>query len=446
MSAPLISIVTSSFNQGQFIGRTIASVRNQDYPNVEHIVVDGMSTDGTMAVLEQFPHLKVIREPDRGQADAINKGFRVATGQILTFLNSDDTLEPGALSRVATAIDPKAGCHVVMGRCRFIDEDDRFLGVEHPSSFESHRRVLEIWKGHFLPQPAIFWTRAVWDTCGPLDVDDQLVLDYDLFCRFSRRYRFCQIDEVLANYRLHLTSKSTSMTDEERLERSIAVSRRYWGSPLSRQYWQIAASYASFRFDRRKRGVRLMRSGGELWSGRYYGRGFVSGAAGVILAPDVVTDVIIAPAIVALAPRLSGFLRWARSVGSVQPQTQAWFGFSGRHGDGWAGPTLAVEADLSNARVLRMFATTDPAHLRKPLRIEAFVDRTSLGVRDVTGAEFALEWPLNDVPEKTRTIRLVASTFMVPNDYLGNGDFRPLSYRPSRIEVEDGEAATTELR
>src|SRR5262245_12404263 len=103
-----ISLVTSSYNQGRFIRRTIESVLSQDYPNFEHIVVDGMSTDDTADVLNSFPHLRVIREPDGGQADAINKGFRAATGKIFAFLNSDDTLEPGALSSVARAIDPAA--------------------------------------------------------------------------------------------------------------------------------------------------------------------------------------------------------------------------------------------------------------------------------------------------------------------------------------------------
>ena len=172
---PKVSIVTSSYNQAAFIARTIESVRTQDYPNVEHIVVDGMSTDGTVDVLARYPDLKVIREPDRGQADAINKGFRAATGDLFGFVNSDDTLEPGALSAVVDAIDPGAGRHVVMGRCRFIDESDRFLGVEHPSRFQSHRRVLEIWKGHEIPQPATFWTRDVWERSGPLEMDEQMM-------------------------------------------------------------------------------------------------------------------------------------------------------------------------------------------------------------------------------------------------------------------------------
>src|SRR5262249_18358377 len=156
---------------GAYIGETIESVLAQQYPNLQHIVVDGMSTDDTPDVLARYPHLCVIREPDRGQGDAINKGFRVADGDILCFLNSDDTFLPGALHRVAREIDPARGRHIVMGRCRFIDEQSRYFGVEHPSNFESFERVLKIWKGHMIPQPAVFWTAEVWKNCGPLDPD-----------------------------------------------------------------------------------------------------------------------------------------------------------------------------------------------------------------------------------------------------------------------------------
>ena len=209
-----------------------------------------MSRDETPEILSRYPHLRVIREPDSGQADAINKGFRSATGDIFCFLNSDDTFEPGALHRVAREIDPAAGRHIVMGRCRFIDENDRFIGVEHPSGFQNHRRVLQIWKGHAIPQPATFWTREVWNRCGPLDEHEQLVLDYDLFCRFSREYAFHTFDQVVANYRLHAESKTQGVTDAERLLDAVRVSQRYWGPAWTPKGALMRLSWGWYRFDR----------------------------------------------------------------------------------------------------------------------------------------------------------------------------------------------------
>ena len=433
---PRISVVTSSYNQAQFIARTIQSVLEQDYPDVEHIVVDGMSTDATAEVLAKFPHLRVIREPDQGQADAINKGVRAATGQILGFLNSDDTLEPGALRSVAEAFAREPGCHIVMGRCRFIDEDDRFTGVEHPSAFESHRRVLEIWKGHCLPQPAIFWTRDVWEACGPLDVAERLMLDYDLFCRFSQRYSFHRLDPVLANYRLHTRSKTSSVTDEERLEQAIAVSRRYWGSPLEWQYWQIVASYAAFRLNRRVRAAGLMRSGRDLSRGGNRVRGAGRMMAGAMLAPDVALDVAVLPALMPMLSRMRGRRRALPLP--VLPHTEAWFRFNALHADGWAGPTLVTELDVEAPRgILSLTGTTDPTRLRGPLELEVFLDGRSLGRRSVgSNSEFDLAWSVVEVPPGRYELRVVASTFLVPHDQLGNHDYRPLSYRVARLELK----------
>jgi glycosyltransferase involved in cell wall biosynthesis len=436
----LISLVTSSCNQARFIARTIESVLAQDYSNVEHIVVDGMSTDGTADVLAAFPHLRVIREPDRGQAEAINKGFRAAAGQILGFLNPGDTLEPGALRPVAEAIEPEAGRHIVMGRCRFIDEDDRFLGIEHPSAFESHRRVLEIWRGHSVPQPSTFWTREVWNACGPLHVGEPLMLDYDLFCRFSRRYVFHRIDQVLANCRLHAQSRTPELTDEQRLDEAIVVSRRYWGSPLGWQYWQMIASYAAFRVNRRVRGARLMRSGREAWGAGHRLRAAGRLAAGALLAPDGVCDVVVLPV---LKPALSRLLRHplVRSR-SVRPHTEALLGLTKLHDDGWAGPALVIDLEIEPAHAaLRLSGSTYPDRLRSPLELEAFLDGRSLGRQRIgSSAGFSLTWSVADVPPGRHELRIAANTFLVPHDHFGSRDYRPLSYRVTRLEPERGQA------
>src|SRR5262245_59568566 len=124
---PRISIVTPSFNQGRFIQETIESVLMQNYPNVEHIVVDGMTTDQTLAILNRYNHLVLVREPDSGQAYALNKGFALATGDILTFINSEDTLLPGTLHISAGELSPTEGKHVISGRCRFVDSHGEFI-------------------------------------------------------------------------------------------------------------------------------------------------------------------------------------------------------------------------------------------------------------------------------------------------------------------------------
>jgi glycosyltransferase involved in cell wall biosynthesis len=426
---PKVSIVTSSYNQGDFIGRTIDSIRAQDYPDIEHIVVDGMSTDGTVEVLARYPHLKVIREPDRGQADAINKGFRMATGQIFGFVNSDDLLEPGAITAVVEAIDPAAGRHVVMGRCLFIDEQDHFLGVEHPSGFESHRRVLEIWKGHWLPQPSTFWTREVWERSGPLNTDEQLMLDYDLFCRLSRECDFHWIDRVLSSYRLHGQSKTNAVTDADRLEQAITVSRRYWGSPFSLQYWQIQASYLRYRFDRRSRAVRMMRSGrARQREGRP-----LSGAAqllsGALLAPDVVADVAVMPMLRPFARKLLGPPKQSKRR-PITPQTQAYLSNTELFPDNWAGPTVILTRELETTHTdIVLEAALPPGTLATPLTIEAQIDGRSLGAK-AAGTEpyFRLVWRLKGVAPGAHKIQLKANGFVVPHDTLGTHDYRPLSY------------------
>ena len=447
MSYPRISVITSSYNQGHFIARTIDSVLAQAYPDLEHIVVDGLSNDDTVDVLARYPHLKVIREKDTGQANAINKGFRHATGSILCFLNSDDTFEPGALLRVAQEIDPAAGRHVVMGRCRFIDEHDRFIGVEHPSAFESHARVLAIWKGYTIPQPAVFWTREVWDRCGPLDEHDHLVLDYDLFCRFTREYRIHTFDQVVANYRLHEASKTQGMDDQVRLQQAVQVSRRYWGPAWTPQGMALRASWAAFRFDRRGRAYRGLSSARAAWRDGAYGRAVTRGLPGLVLGPDVALAGVAAP----VMHRVGGVLRRAmrplrRAGATVHPQTAAWRDFRQVHVDGWAGPSVRVPftRDAGRDEVL-VVAGDAPLPLPAPLSLTILVpgggSTTTSPAEDGT---FRIEVPLAAVAGGVHEAEITSSTSVVPHDLWGNGDFRPLSFRLQQCDVRtvDSRGAT----
>jgi glycosyltransferase involved in cell wall biosynthesis len=439
---PKISVVTSSFNQGRFIGRTVESVLAQGYPNLEHIVVDGMSGDETPEILSRYPHLRVIREPDSGQADAINKGFRCATGEIYGFLNSDDTLEPGALQRVAQEIDPAAGRHVVMGRCRFIDENDRFIGVEHPSAFQSHRRTLEIWKGYAIPQPAVFWTREVWERCGPLDQGEHLVLDYDLFCRFSREYVFYAFDQVVANYRLHAESKTHGAADAKRLLDAVRVSQRYWAPVWTPAGAAIRLSWAWYRFDRRGRAFRLLQAARSDWREHRRGAGAARVVGGALLAPDVALAGAASP----LARRVAGPARALVQLvtggrATLSPLTEAWRGFTRLHADGWAGPRVELTFDRpeDTARCELLFeGSTLPEALPGPLMLTVRVPGVSL-VRVEVGRQstFSARLPITHLAPGRYGLTVDANRFLIPHARWGNGDYRPLSFRLLRLQVVD---------
>lgn len=436
MKPPRISIVTTSYNQARYIRETIESVLAQSYRDVEHIVVDGMSSDLTPLILETYPHLKVIREPDRGQADAINKGFRIATGDVFAFLNSDDTLLPGALERVAAEIDPARGRHVVMGRCRFVDECGRFSGVEHPSDFESHARVLEIWKGHSIPQPAVFFTREAWERSGPMDESEHLVLDYDLFCRMSRFYQFHFVDQVFATYRLHDLSKTQGVDDSRRLEEALRVSRKYWGPWHQPRRWRLEASFFAYRLDRRRRAVRWLARAREAWRhGRALGS-VVPAIAGTVAGPDVFLDTVFMPALRSAFGGRRGRIRPLRlwRTGD-RPETAAWRKFHEIHADGWAGPEIATTVDARPGDCELVLAGT--VNWRSSTRLEVFVDGHLYGGRWVKRrSNFEIRIPAENLAAGPHEVRVTSSSWFVPDDFTHSGDFRPLAFQVLKLAFE----------
>ena len=201
---PRITVVTPSFNQGQFIEETIRSVLLQRYPNLEYIVIDGGSTDNTLSIIQEYrPWLSdAVNEPDKGQSDAINKGWRRSTGKILAWLNSDDLYEPNALFRVAAAwlANPNAG--LWHGLCHEFDEGGVKGTIGEPYDMKIAMSV-GYDEGGRVAQPAAFLARVAIDRVGMLDDRLRQSMDKDVFQRVAAFYDAVFIPEVLARFRVH---------------------------------------------------------------------------------------------------------------------------------------------------------------------------------------------------------------------------------------------------
>ena len=215
MALPRISVITPSFNQAGFIEQTIRSVVDQDYPDLEYIVIDGGSTDGSVDIIRRYESRIAywVSEKDRGQAHAINKGLERATGDIIAYLNSDDCYLEGALKRVATAFDHTPDCDLFHGRCRVVDQEGVRVG-ERVGSITRYDEILDLWDvwwgGRNFVQPEVFWTRRITEKVGPFREDLFWVMDYEYWLRILRAGgRVGFIDAELAAFRMHPSQKST---------------------------------------------------------------------------------------------------------------------------------------------------------------------------------------------------------------------------------------------
>jgi glycosyltransferase involved in cell wall biosynthesis len=247
VSTPKISIVTPSFNQGKFIDENIQSVLTQNYPNFEHIIIDGGSSDGTVDILKKYPHLKWVTEPDQGQASALNKGFRMATGDVIGWLNSDDSYLPGTFEVVARAFDKSLGWSVVMGDVQAMDESGRVIGLLQNKP-ESFRELLQFWYPGLraFHQPGIFFSKEALNQVGLLDESLRFAMDYDLWLRMIQKYEFHRVDVIVATYRFHGASKSSLGWDSFRPEWE-RVSKRYVGKLSPSQQTLHFLLYAACR-------------------------------------------------------------------------------------------------------------------------------------------------------------------------------------------------------
>ncbi|HEV7301014.1 MAG TPA: glycosyltransferase family 2 protein [Tepidisphaeraceae bacterium] len=207
---PSITVVTPSYNQGRYVERTILSVLSQDYPDLQYIVCDARSTDETPAILQRYAdQLTAIVEKDAGQSDAVNKGIAKAAGEIIGWLNSDDTYAAGALRSIGAYFAANPEVDVVYGNADYIDVDDRFIAdCAHVEPW-SHHRLIHY--SDFIVQPACFFRKAAFDAVGGLDVTLHYAMDYDLWLRLAAAGgRFAYLPQKLAHYRWVGANKSAT--------------------------------------------------------------------------------------------------------------------------------------------------------------------------------------------------------------------------------------------
>jgi len=234
-----ISIVTPSFNQGHFLEETIESVLSQGYPALEYFVIDGGSTDDSVSVIKRYQrHLAGwVSEADRGQSDALIKGFKRATGTVMNWINSDDVLRPGALAAVGDAWQQSKADLIVGRDIQFTDDVESPVGTFAGAGYE-FPDCLRFWDGRFrYHQPPTFFSREIYEAVGGLRVDLHYVMDFDLYSRMLAKSstEVCYLDAVLTGFRLHVGAK-TSRAKAGFLTELRAVSRKAW--PAS---WDVDA-------------------------------------------------------------------------------------------------------------------------------------------------------------------------------------------------------------
>ncbi len=229
---PLVSIITPSFNQARFLEETMLSVLNQDYPNLEYLVVDGGSQDGSLEIIQKYAHRLAwwVSEKDRGQTDAINKGFGRAKGEILAWLNSDDTYQPGAIAQAVAYLQAHPEAGMVYGDANLIDQHDNVIG-KFPARQTDYKRLRQGFV--HIPQQAAFFRASLWRQVGPLDPSFYFAMDYDLWVRLARLAPLHYQSKHWANFRLHDSGKSV-VSDDRCWPEMLRVHYRDGGSPFSR--------------------------------------------------------------------------------------------------------------------------------------------------------------------------------------------------------------------
>ena len=237
---PKISIVTPSFNQGNFLEQTILSIINQNYPNLEYIIIDGGSTDNSVDIIKKYEKYITywVSEKDNGQTDAINNGFKIATGDIINWINSDDVLAKNSLNSISKyfLLNPKTD--IVFGKCPLIDENDNIIKHRNIISFSSKA----LWApSATLIQPATFFRKLILEEIGYLDQSINFVMDQDLYLRMDLANKnFSKVNFIIAYFRIHTNAKSVKLRNSMKKELNYILNVKYkspYNKHLRKLFW-----------------------------------------------------------------------------------------------------------------------------------------------------------------------------------------------------------------
>jgi glycosyltransferase involved in cell wall biosynthesis len=266
-----LTIITPSFNQGQWLEQTIISVLEQSWDDLEYMVIDGGSQDGSVEIIRRYEKYLAywVSEPDNGQTDAINKGMKRATGEIVAYLNSDDRYTPGTLTFISNCFGQSGELDFLYGDTEFIDGSGKKLGVHKEIRFD-YLMGCFFGFGPIMPQPSTFWRRKIFDEVGYFDASYHYNMDGEFFARAVAGRKVRHVDRVLSQTRLHSLSKTVqninSPSKQHHDEHLREVMRSYKSLGISR--------FISFPYSRPLRWIyRLKRIGLRLLCG-HYGKGY----------------------------------------------------------------------------------------------------------------------------------------------------------------------------
>jgi glycosyltransferase involved in cell wall biosynthesis len=238
---PSVAVATAVRNQSAYVARSVASVLAQRYPRLDYVVKDGDSSDGTLEWLDEHAEgsFRLLKGADAGQSAALNQAFAEANGEIMTFLNGDDVLRPGALAYAAGYFLQHPEVDVIYGHRQIIDPHDREVGrwwlPAHDNGVVRHR--------DYIPQEGSFWRRCIWERVGGIDSSFQFAFDWDLFLRFGEAgARFVRVPEFLAAFRTHPQQKTRTHSESLGRAEVERVLRRVHGRVLPRWRRNLAVS------------------------------------------------------------------------------------------------------------------------------------------------------------------------------------------------------------